>query len=199
MARVRGRKVIAALALACAVAVQAAPPSPAVPAKLTNSVSCVHDAMSEEQREIAQVILLEGLNSGGNPVEKLKDDPDLKALFDEALDACITRFAWSSGRTESANFFALTAMLIQSVQPLLEKDGIVLADIDAYFEANKARLMAKQPSFIIEKAKMMTHLRNNGTQFETRQASDGAEFYFSLLIGREMARRWFAQSSSYRR
>jgi hypothetical protein len=194
-----GKWALAAAALASIAASPAlAATPPAATPKLTNSVTCVYDAMSIEQREIAQVMLLESVTGGGNPFKDLQEDGELKALFGEAVDACIKLYAWSAGRTEASQGHALIVMVLQSAQPLFEADGVKMVDIDGYFETNKASLMASAPSKTKEAA-LFKHLAAKGWSFETEQVKASAGFYFFLLQARESARRWFAQSSSYRK
>lgn len=191
MGRIRWGAPIAALVAAIGL------PAPLQAQALSNSVTCVYDAMAPEQREILQYLVVK-LDKQSNPFVLIDKPSEIKSLVDAGIDACIARYPWPQGKTKNAQFFALVAVMLDALRPQLEKDGHETLLIDAYVEANSARW--KIPGFPKpeEEQAAADHFRSTGWTFADQQAENSVKYYFALAVARFHLRRGFALGQFYR-
>lgn len=190
---------IFAASLAALTMVPVCPALAAAPLPLKDSVTCIYDAMTPEQREIVQTLLLQNMESGGSPMGDNPSGKEIEASAKDAMDACVDKYAWSSGKSESAASFAMLSLLSEALGPLLEADGVVLDDIDGYIAVNKSTFRLNRAPSKAMSAGLFADLAKKGWNLGNERTKQGAELYFRLQLGREAARRMFAQNVTYRR
>lgn len=191
------RYLLSALALLAPTGALAAPAD--APARLQNNAGCVYEALGPDQREIAQVMLVELITKGGNPFEEVKKPGELKALTTDAIDACIKLYPWSAGKADASTGFAVFMMTIEAMTPVLEADGLKLADIDEFFRTNLPTWRLEGPPTPAMVNGLVAHLKAKGWDMEDQMLIGNAKFYFSLLVGRAAMVRYFSQFATYRR
>jgi hypothetical protein len=170
-----------------------------VPVQLQDKVTCIYDAMTPEQREIVQTLLLQNMETDSDPFGDGPNAKEIKASLEDAMNSCVDQYAWSSGKTNGAMGYALFTLMVEALGPLLEADGVVLADIDAYITAKKSGFRLPGPPSKAMIAELFSHLAGKGWKLDNEKIKENAELYFSLQLGREAMRRLFAQNVTYRK
>ena len=173
-------------------------PATAHAAALRDSVTCIYDAMTAEQRDAVQAILLQNMENGGNPLGDKTTTKQIEATIKDATDACVDQYAWSSGKTFGASGYAMLTLLSEALGPSFEADGVIRADIDGYIALRKAGLNLNRGLTKAMSAELFAYLTTKGWKLDSPQTKQAAEMYFRLQLGREAARRQFAQNVTYR-
>ncbi len=183
---------------AIAAALSCAAPALAQTAPLTNSVSCVYDAMSVEQREMVQALMLSNDEMGGDPVVAAEGSAEIRALLTDASNACIDAYPWTSGKENNAVAYAIFTLLLDGIHPAMTAGGFAWADIDSYVTTNRARLRATAPPSPAMVTALSTHLASLGWSVSDARQREDIESYFTMLLLREYMRQGFASGVFYR-
>lgn len=174
---------------------QAVVPAPVVQAASQpqpgNSVRCVYDYMSDEDREIALLLLAREIVDGGR---FRKTSPNVQAvdrLIGDAHEKCLSRYNWSVGRSNAATGYALTAILGEALVQALESYDRPLPVLDDFYQANRQLLSGRNDLSRPEQTRLSDHLKRNGWA----EASEGelalAGLYVETLMLKDQAAREF--------
>jgi hypothetical protein len=177
----------------------AQPPAP----QLTNSVTCIYDAMSAEQREMVQALTFQldtggGDQGGGDPIAAAEGSAEVRALLTDASNACIDLYPWTSGKENNAVAYAIFTIVFDFIHPAMSEEGFDYADIDAYVETNRARLRASAPPSPAMLTAINTHLTGLGWNLAEAEQRDQVKDYFTMMLLREYMRQGFASGIFYR-
>jgi hypothetical protein len=111
-------------------------------AKPANDVRCVYEMMSEEDREIALLLIVAELDRGNYRFEGTATGDEVELLVEEAHNKCLDHYNWTTGESGNAQTFAIFSLMREATGQLiilLEHDP---APIQRYFETNKKTLAA---------------------------------------------------------
>lgn len=165
--------------------------SQAVPARLPDAVTCVYEALTPEQRESAQVMMLEGESAGGDPLAGRMNSEELRTLLEEGQNACVDAYPWPAGKTDNSTAYATVTLLMEGLHPIFEANGFAWADVDAYVTANRARLRTSERPTAPMLEALAAHLTAQGWTFDADKR-EAMEMYFSMHLFREQLRKDFA-------
>lgn len=103
-------------------------------------IDCVHAKMGMESREIAFVMMMNVVEAGADSPEAADQKAEVEYLINEAHEACLDLYPWSSGSSESAQFYAFVRIMNDTAREMIETEGYRAATIEAHYNANKKGL-----------------------------------------------------------
>lgn len=182
-------------AVAAVLALFAAPAAAQV-ASLRNTVSCVHDSLSIEDREIALLLIAREIMDGTGFSQASPHVAAVERLVAEAHDRCLDRFNWSAMRSETASSYAITRLVGEALSQAIESYGLPRDPLEAFYTANRAQL-ARQPKLTEpDKARLQSYLTGHGwgeaeegprvmaaLYIETRMLNETAAHLFAMAGG----------------
>lgn len=171
---------------------RAAPPTAApLPG---NTVRCVYEYLSPEDREIALLLLGREMIDGGNFTDASKNIQVVNRLLAEAEAKCLDRFNWSIGRSKSATNWALTQILSEALVQALDYAGSKPADVDAYYAENRPLLRGKRAIEGADKEALNAYLIEKGWDAESKAQLGLAAIYLETYVMKDSDERWFQYS-----
>lgn len=177
----------AVAAFACPAMAQTAP----VPG---NSVSCVYDYLSVEDREMALLLVAREIVDRGGFAETSPNVMAVDRLIEDAHQRCLDRFNWSIMRSRMSTDFALTAILGEALFQALESFGRPLSPLGDYYRENRGVLSARRKLDEGDGARLFAHLEANGWEDAQNGELDLALLYLETLIQKDQAARYFAMA-----
>jgi hypothetical protein len=175
----------------------AALPLPALAQEVpANSVRCVEQALSSEDREIALVLMFVRYgDTGEDRANWLRGMTVANRLLTEARDRCRTAHRWTLTRAGIARDYAFHALSSEAMGQLVEaEDTRRAAPIEAYFNSNRAKLTRKAGLSAEQDQAFVDYLAEQGWDREKESELRRACNYLDSLIKLEDDRRKFAAS-----
>lgn len=179
-----------------------------------NTVTCVYDYMSAEDREMALLLIAREIVDGGRFSKSSRNVRAVDRLIEEAHERCLDRFNWSIGRSNAATGYALTAILAEALSQALDSAGHDAKPIADFYRENRMALAGKYALSPSDETRLKDYLKAKGwdsiadTDFalaglflETFMLRDGAQREFNRAGGtslRPVSRRG-SRSSKARR
>lgn len=194
------------LALACALAVPAAaladtplPAQVSTAASLvpSNSVHCVYDLMSTEDREMALLLLEREVASETRLHAGSRNLQVIDRLVDEARVKCAQPFAWSSGRSDAAVAYTMNELMSEGVAQALEAKGHGTGEIEEYYGQHRAELAGLARIEGAKAAAFRTNLFDQGWTKDETATLATAEFYLEALLARDRQALIFAAAAAH--
>ena len=185
---------MAALTLLAASAAQAAPPASAAlpaqvssPASLTpsDSVHCVYDLMSTEDREMALLLFEREVASTAKSHSGSRNLKVIDRLIEEARTKCARPYAWSGGRADAAIAYATNELMSEGVAQALAAKGHTTGPIDAYFAAHYPQLAGLTEIEGARADDFREYLFGQGWTKDETASLGVAEFYLESLLARD--------------
>lgn len=188
----------AALALAGPAFAQTLAPTPvaqATPAALPgNSVRCVYEYMSAEDREMALLLMAREIVDGGRFRKTSKNVQSVDRLIEEAHQKCLNRFNWSIGRSDAATGYALTSILSEALSQALESFDKPVAPVIDYYTANRASFAGKSDLTPTEQSRFAAYLKDKGWEGAESAELAIAGLYLETMLLKDQANRQFNAS-----
>ena len=88
----------------------------------SNSVHCIYDLMSTEDREMALLLFEREVASGTKFHGGSRNLKVIDRLVDEARVKCARPYSWSSGRSDAAISYAMNELMSEGVAQALDND-----------------------------------------------------------------------------
>lgn len=180
------------------------PPPPAVyvvvtPAMPANSVRCVYENLSTEDREITMMLIaLDSINRGKYsriaPPNRIVD-----RLVQESLPRCAEAYRWSAAASAAAVDYAHAALVQEVVRQALDLENRKVDPIESYYAGNRALLAGKAELDELMEEGFTDHLRKAGWKEVDRAPRRLARVYLELLIARDRSEQVFAKAAAPQR
>lgn len=168
-------------------------PLAAAAPSLPSSVTCVYDAMPQEQRDIANGLFAATASRGVNPLKDTDTMDAIKALIGSAHNTCLDLYPWSVGQSGNAQGFAFASWMSDLTVGMLKALGRNPEDIDSYYTANKARLGIAISPTAAQITDLVAHLKTLGWTFDDTHAQGLAATHLEARFKREWYRRGFGE------
>lgn len=168
---------------------QSADPAP------DNSVRCVEQALSIEDREIALLLMFVRYgDSGEDRANWMRGMVVAERLLSQASDRCRMVHRWTRTRAAIARDYAFHSLTAQAMGQLVEAEGVrQAAPIEVYFNSNRAGL-ASSPRLTAEQDRaFVDYLAGQGWDREEESELRLARNYLDTLTKLEGDRRRFAK------
>lgn len=187
----------------------AASAQPATPAPLTasfaapavtgpsNTVHCVHDLLSFEDREMALLLFEREVASDAKFHGNSRNLKVIDRLVDEARAKCSAPAGWSSGRTDAAISYAMSALMSTGLTQALEAKGRSAALIDAYYTRHRAELAGTATIEGPHAEEFRAYLFEQGWSKSETSTLKIAEFYLEGLFARARLTTTFAAAAAH--
>ena len=181
--------------LAAAQVLFTAPVAAQGPSLPGNTVSCVYDYLSAEDREIALLLIAREIVDGGGFSKASQNVQAVDRLIEEAHQKCLTRFNWSIARSDTASGFALTSILAEALGQAIESFGYPIGPLGDHFRENRLALSGKRDLTSADKDRLYARLKLSGWD-KAREAELGlAALYVETLMLKDRALRQFTAAS----
>ncbi|MFM5950259.1 MAG: hypothetical protein ACKOPM_13700 [Novosphingobium sp.] len=164
----------------------------AIPKPLpANSVSCVYDYMSEEDREISLLLIAREIVDGGNFRKTSKNVKGVDRLIEEAHQKCLARYNWSIGRSFSATDYALTAIMGEALDQAMIAVGYPVVPLGDFYRDNVPVLAGKNRLSAADQTRLKEHLKARGWEKATEPQLALAGFYVETMMLKAESQRRF--------
>ena len=183
----------------------AAPAEPALPAQVStaaslvpsNSVHCVYDLMSTEDREMALLLFEREVAAASKFHAGSRNLQVIDRLVAEARIKCARPFAWSSGRSDAAIAYAMNELMSEGVAQALESKGHTTGKIEDYYAQHRSELAGLTRIEGDRADGFRAYLVDQGwTKGETATLGV-AEFYLESLLARDHQALSFAAAAAH--
>lgn len=163
----------------------------------SNTVHCVYDLMAFEDREIALLLFEREVASDAKFHGNSRNLKVIDRLVDEAHAKCSAPYAWSSGRSDAAIGYAMSALMSTGLTQALEAKGHSAAPIDAYYIRHRAELIATETIAGPHAEDFRAYLVEQGWVKGETSALKIAEFYLEALRARARQTVTFAAAAAH--
>lgn len=187
-------------ALAAPPAVQAAP-APAVQAVSpapANTVRCVFDNLSIEDREITLMLIGLDFISLGRYSRVAPENKIVDRIVLEAVPRCAQAHRWSPEASAAAVDYAHSMLVQEVVRQALDFDERKVDPIESYYTQNRAKLAGKPELDDLMEEGFATHLKSNGYKESDRGQRRLARVYLEVLIARDNTEQRFSRVAAAR-
>ena len=176
------------------------PIAPALPAQVSspasllpsNSVHCIYDLMSTEDREMALLLFEREVASGTKFHGGSRNLKVIDRLIDEARVKCARPYGWSNGRSDAAISYAMNELMSEGVAQALESKGQTTAKIEVYYAAHRAELAGSTQIEGARAEAFRAYLFDQGWAKAETATLGVAEFYLESLLARDRQMQSFA-------
>lgn len=156
-----------------------------------NSVSCVYDYMSEEDREISLLLIAREIVDGGSFRKTSKNVQGVDRLIEEAHRKCLARYNWSIGRSFSATDYALTAIMGEALDQAVVAVGYPVVPLGDFYRDNLPVFAGKSRLAPADQARLKEHLKAKGWDKATEPQLALAGFYVETMMLKAESQRRF--------
>ena len=197
---------VGAIALAAAMPGAAlTEPAVALPAPVTlpaattpsNSVHCVYDQMSSEDREMSLLLFEREVASENRFHAGSRNLKVIDRLVDEARVKCALPFSWSSGRSAAAIGYAMNELMSEGVAQALVSKGHTTVAIDDYYTKHRSELIGIVSIEGTKSDEFRAYLFDQGWIKSETAMLGIAEFYLESLLARDREARSFAAATAH--
>ncbi|HCF24493.1 MULTISPECIES: hypothetical protein [unclassified Novosphingobium] len=166
--------------------------APAVAKALpANSVSCVYDSLSDEDREISLLLIAREIVDGGSFRKTSKNVQGVDRLIEEAHQKCLARYNWSIGRSFSATDYALTAIMHDALAQAMEAIGFPASPLGEFYRDNLPALAGKSRLSAADQARLKEQLKAKGWDKANEAQFALAGFYIETMMLKAESQRRF--------
>ena len=187
----------------------ATPPAPAVaaplppaiyvvvtPAMPANSVRCVYENLSAEDREITMMLIAMDFINRGKYSRIAPQNRIVDRLVQEAVPRCAEAYRWSAAASAAAVDYAHAALIQEVVRQALDLENRKVDPIESYYAGNRAALAGKAELDELMEEGFTDHLRKAGWKEIDRAPRRLARVYLELLIVRDRSQQVFAKAGA---
>ena len=161
-----------------------------------NSVGCVYDLMSLEDREMALLLFAREAASGVKFHGSSRNLKVIDRLVDEARVKCAAPYGWSPARSDAASAYALNELMRAGVTQTLDAKRHSTAPIDAYYTGHRAELAGTETIKGEQADEFRAYLFEQGWAKSEPAILGIAEFYLETLLTRARAAKAFAAAAA---
>lgn len=173
----------------------AATTTPATPA---NSVRCVYENLSAEDREITMMLIAIDFINRGRYTRVAPQNRIVDRLVLEAVPRCAEPYRWSAAASAAAVDYAHAALVQEVVRQALDLEDRKIDPIETYYAGNRAALSGRTELDELMEEGFATHLRKAGWKETDRGARRLARVYLELLIARDRSEQVFNTAAAPR-
>lgn len=182
------------------VAATAAPPPPVyvvtTPAMPANSVRCVYENLSTEDREITLMLIAMDFINRGKYARVAPQNRIVDRLVQEAVPRCAQAYRWTAAASAAAADYAHTALIQEVVRQALDLEHRTVDPIESYFGSNRAALAGKAELDDLMEEGFTDHLRKAGWKEVDRGPRRLARVYLELLMARDRSEQVFVRAGA---
>lgn len=149
--------------------------------KLPNSVSCVYEAMSADQRLKVQRLFTDAAFNNIDPTRDPVTARQIEGTINDASVACIKLYRWGPKKFDNAKPFAMFRVMQETWDDNMSARNMPPADITAYFQANAAPAQHGTRATEAEHQALQAHLRSLGWRIDEPTVAEIVRSYFNLL------------------
>lgn len=160
-----------------------------------NSVACIYDGMTPEDREIALLLISREIGAQGQFSDASPNVRAVNDLIEESHDKCLARYNWSVARSGAANSYALTALLGEALGQALEAAEKPLAPLEDFYRQQRKTLTGRYGLRAADRQRLLVFLRAQGWESADEARFDLAALYVETLLLKDQARRQFTAAN----
>ena len=173
-----------------AAVVVAATPAP------SNSVACVYDHMSPEDREMALLLFEREVAVTVKFRFGSRNLSVIGRLVNAARDRCAAAYAWPRGQSDAAISYAMNELMSSGLAQALEAKGHAAALIDEYYAKHRSEFAGIETVTGPNSAALQGYLTEHGWDKTEPTALGIAGFYLEALLTRERQARKFTAAAA---
>lgn len=170
-------------------------PRPAAPrstGQLSNTVQCVFDMMTDDDRELSMLMLANEVLTASEDDPSSKNFQVIDRLIGEAADKCDTAYHWSSGRAGAAKDHAMAILFSDALGQFIGLVGQATPPIDAYFNEHRMQLSWSSTVRGIAALHFRAYLVEQGWDEDDKDRLNIAASYLETLMLEDASVRAFA-------
>ena len=187
----------AALAEPAIAAAMPAPVAPQAGISPSNSVHCVYDQMSSEDREMSLLLFEREVASETRFHVGSRNLKVIDRLVDEARVKCSLPFSWSGGRSTAAIAYAMNELMSEGIAQALESKGHTTVAINDYYTKHRSELVGIVSIKGTNSDEFRAYLVDQGWIKSETAMLGIAEFYLESLLARDREARSFAAATAH--
>ena len=162
----------------------------------SNSVRCVYDLMTLEDREMALLLFEREVATGVKFHGNSRYLKVIDRLVGEARAKCSAPYDWSSGRSAAAIGYAMNELMRAGVTQALDAKGRTTDPIDAYYTKHRAELAGIETIEGAKADEFRAYLFEQGWAKSETAVLGMAEVYLAALLTRERQAKSFAAAAA---
>ncbi len=166
-------------------------------AKPANDAQCIYESLSEEDREISLILMVDAMVTGETDFENTRTGKEIEYILEDAHNRCLDLYNWSVGESGNAQGYAVIGLLREASAQFLTLIGKDPAPITTYLQKNRAslgRVRALSESHYAGLEKELKNIEWAGDKPETLEI---AKHYFSLSWTQEKLKSGFERGIFY--
>lgn len=167
-------------------------PAPTGP-RLPNNVTCVFEAMAQEDREIALILVVDELQFGDPEHRDSARMREVDALIDAAHNRCLDFWPWTVGKSANAMAWAAGAIYREANAQAVSSTGHDPAVIEQWFTSHRAEIMAARDPAKRWGGPLKDHLSGIGWGDKDSAPVGLGELYFADIVNMELLTADFAK------
>lgn len=161
-----------------------------------NTVRCVYDNLTLEDREITMMLIGIDFLNEGRYAPIAPENRIVNRMVREALPRCAQAYRWSTAASDAAVAYA-HSMLVQDVlRQAIEYEDLKVDPIDAYYRENRSRLAGKTRLDDMMEEGFATYLHKAGWKEDERGGRRLARVYLETMLSRDATERAFVKASA---
>lgn len=173
-----------------------------------DNVTCINQAMTPEDREIALVMFAESTQNdqldaepkadllveneaGDAPPFASEHMAEVFELLEEAHMRCLDLYPWNSGQSEASRMYAFLSIIGDALEKTVKLEELDLKIADAFYETHKKKLIHRNRLKAVEKTALVTDLQAASWPTDDQALLDLTGDYVETLMMKDMLRRAF--------
>ena len=173
-----------------------------------DNVTCINQAMTPEDREIALVMFAESTQNDQLDAEpaadlSVEDGADnappfasehmaeVFELLEEAHMRCLDLYPWNSGQSEASRMYAFLGIIGDAAAKTAKLAELDLAAADGFYETHKKKLIHRNRLTAAEKTALAAHLQASSWPTDDEDLLNLTADYVETLMMKDMLRRAF--------
>lgn len=126
---------------------------------LPDKVSCVLDAMPQEDREIALILMIDELQRGGDGTNSPRTD-EIDRLLRLGEGRCVDAWPWTAGKSGSSIAYAAAALYHEANMQAVSNTGHDPAVVERWFAENRAQVLKSRNPARLWAPALQKHLKD---------------------------------------
>lgn len=126
--------------------------------RLPDRVSCVLDAMPQEDREIALILMIDELQHGGDARNSPRTD-EIDRLLRRGENRCVDAWPWTVGKSASSIAWAATTLYKEANMQAVSSTGHDPAVVERWFAENRAQILRSRNGARLWAPALQQHLK----------------------------------------
>lgn len=164
-----------------------------------DSVRCVYDKLSLEDREITLMLTAINFIDQGRYARIRPPNPIVDRLVLQAVPPCAAAYRWPAAASSAAVAFAHAVLAQEVVRQALDLEQRQVDAIESYYTANRAALAGHAQLDEMMEEGFVSHLKQAGWKERDREPRQLARVYLGLLAARDRSEQDFAKAAAPQR